>query len=150
MNDSAIIKGVYADYRRVKGRKVLQIIVEVPMEAAPLVHKAFGEPTPDGSTWVAVALLNNEKAKEKPDHKLSQQAAMCCNEGAFATFLMQQFGKFWNSSSSSMEGEPIPTICARVVRNICGVKSRSELDTDPAAAARWRDLHAEYKAWLLT
>ena len=137
MTDSAIIKGVYADYRRVKGRKVLQIIVEVPMEAAPLVHKAFGEPTPDGSTWVAVALLNNEKAKEKPDYRLSQQAGIVCSEGSFHEFL--------RTSKTSIYTEP-----REIVQHLCRVSSRAEFDTDPAAAARWRDLHAEYQAWLIT
>ena len=143
MNDSAIIKGVYADYRRVKGRKVLQIIVEVPMEAAPLVHKAFGEPTPDGSTWVAVALLNNEKAKEKPDYRLSQQAAMCCNDVRFWQFLEEYGDQDVAGVSSEFEA-------ATLVRTMCDVQSRSEFNSDETAAEKWRNLYGSYQAWLIT
>ena len=33
------------------------------------------------------------------------------------------------------------------VRSMLGIESRAELDTDPAAAARWRAMAAEFEAW---
>ena len=144
MNDKAIIKGVYADYRRVKGRKVLQVIVEVPLEQAPLVHEAFGEPDPAGDTWVAVALLQPETARvaeQKDKHRLSRQAAMCCQEQAFWTFLSE----YGNGPISIVRSAPE---AAATVRYVCGVDSRAEFDSDLEAAARWRNLHASYQAWL--
>ena len=144
--DRAVIRGTYADYRRVKGRKVLQLIIEVPLEEAPRVHEAFGEPSPDSSTWVAVALLDTHKPP-LPDlaqgkHRLSRQAAMCCQEPAFFGFLSEQ----WAAPGYSVQDA---TMAAEMVRKLCKVDSRSEFDSDPEAAQRWRELHGKYQAWLL-
>ena len=91
----AMVKGTYSDYRRVKGRKVLQMIIEVPLEQAPQVHEAFGEPLTDGSMWVAVAKLNETKeneptTKQTNPHRLSQQAAMLCDDTLFQNFLSKE------------------------------------------------------------
>jgi len=140
MPEAAVIKGSYADYRRVKGRKTLQLVIEVPLEQAPLVHEAFGEPLPDGSTWVAVALLDSSKAPEQPaktDHHLSRQAAMCCNDKMFQVCLSELYDTHCFNSDQA----------ADIVRQECLVDSRAEFDTNPEAAARWRNLHASYEAW---
>lgn len=153
MSGPAAIQGVYADYKRIKGRKVIQLIVEVPMEQAPMVHSAFGEPNPDGSTWVAVALLNPEakpKPIEKTDHKLSQQAAMCCQDQRFYTFLRFKHSGIYFNIIEPRRHNTTEEICRNVVLHLCNVSSRAEFDTDQDAAKRWRDLHAEFKAWLLT
>ena len=143
--EAAVIKGCYADYRRVKGRKVLQLIVEVPLEAAPKVHEAFGEPTPDGSTWVAVALLDTKASQtnSKPEnkHQLSRQAALCCNDKRFWAFLHETY---------MSDAPPINSVeqAAEVVREICVIDSRAELDRDDEAAARWRNWYGKFQAWL--
>jgi hypothetical protein len=81
-----------------------------------------------------------EKPKDNP-HKLSQQAAMLCGEGRFQAFL----------SAQCPNGFPYDDIeSARRVRVLCRVDSRAELDANPEAAARWRNLKAEYEAWLIT
>ncbi|MDH6265505.1 hypothetical protein M2360_000895 [Rhizobium sp. SG_E_25_P2] len=36
------------------------------------------------------------------------------------------------------------------VRSLLKVRSRTELNTDPDAAARWRSLRAEFQAWMAT
>lgn len=149
---AAAIKGTYSDYRRVKGRKVLQLIVEVPLEQAPQVHDAFGEPSPDGSTWVAVARLNAEEPiEQKPaedKHRLSRQAAMLCGEYRFQAFLRGSFLEIWKKHRHFPLDDS--QIAAATVREICAVNSRSEFDRDLEVAARWRDLHGEFECWKLT
>lgn len=150
--NAAAIKGTYSDYRRVKGRKVLQLIVEVPLEQAPQVHKAFGEPSPDGSTWVAVARLDAEKSEQpQPDkkedkHKLSRQAAMLCGDTQFQNFLKHKHSIAWEQYLPHGSYDVVAAMC---VRTICLVRSRSAFDAEPDAAARWRDLKASFEAWRL-
>lgn len=147
MTKTAAIQACYADYRRVKGRKVLQLIFEVPLEQAPQVHDVFGEPMPDGSTWVGIARIDpNAKAEpvkaEKPRRKWgelsrAQQAGIACNEQGFRTFL-SSLG--WKSADAE--------VAAQAVREMCAVRSRSELDTNSGSADAWDKLYSEYHTWL--
>lgn len=63
-----------------------------------------------------------------------QQAVLRCSDNQFRVF-MDVFD----------ENE-----CARAVRDHCGVSSRSELQVNEAAQARWRELDAEFQRWLTT
>ena len=57
----AVIKGEYADFKLVKTRNVVQMIIEVPIEQATLITTRFGIPNPNESCWVAVAKLDVTK-----------------------------------------------------------------------------------------
>lgn len=57
--DDCIIRADFADYRRVKGRKVLQLIMEVRLEEAEEVFLRLGHPIVGESKWCAIALLKN-------------------------------------------------------------------------------------------
>jgi hypothetical protein len=82
-------------------------------------------------------------ASQKPEnkHKLSQQAAMMCDDKRFWKFL-EHHGARLSVSSEYLARE---AVC-----KWCDIESRAELDTNPEAAARWRNLRAEYEAWLRT
>lgn len=129
---AAAIQATYADYRRVKGRKVLQIILEVPLEQAQQVHDAFGEPMPDGSTWVAVALLNKTVATERKGGALAKKAGILCNEGGFQKYL----------------GAEDAHEAAELVRAHCAIRSRADLDHDANAARAFNQLETDYELWL--
>ena len=135
MESPAAIRASYSDYRRVKGRKVLQLIFEVPLEQAPQVHEAFGEPLPDGSSWVGIARIDENAVVEKRGGKLCQRAAILCNEGAFQKFAAQT-GSFADTFTT-----------ADILRYWCGVTSRKELDHNPEAGRKFLDLVAQYEAW---
>lgn len=138
-NDLAAIKACYSDYRRVKGRKVLQLIFEVPLEQAPMVHDAFGEPSPDGSTWVGIAKIDlTARPEERKPLKLSNRAAMLCNDEPFQKYI---------DDETAYDGLTVEN-CAAAIRMYCGIQSRSELDTDDRAAAAFRKLEADYDHWL--
>ncbi len=147
MTDHAVIDGCFAEAKAVKTRSTFQIVVEVPIERADEALKALGGwPQPGQEKPVAVALLRSggdaqpepKEDKPKAPMKLSQQAGMLCNDPVFQRFVSEQY----------FAGAPINTDeVVEVVRHRCEVQSRSEFDTDEAAARRWRKLHADFEAW---
>jgi hypothetical protein len=84
----------------------------------------------------------------EPVFKLSRQAAMLCGEYRFHAFLSGTFPDVWGENRQYPLDDS--QIAAAVVRHICQVQSRSEFDTNPEAAARWRDLHGKFEAWKIT
>src|SRR3954471_1246437 len=93
MTDAAVTQGTFADFRLIKGRKVAQLVFEVPIEQADQALAALGGlPQPATEAWVALARLET-KAKVtsiKTDNtKLSLEAVMRCKEPAFQAFLRE-------------------------------------------------------------
>ena len=64
---AAIFRASYSDWKLIRTRKCVQIILEVPLEGG-LAHAAYaalgGMPDPAAETWVAVAHLDLETVKE--------------------------------------------------------------------------------------
>jgi acid phosphatase family membrane protein YuiD len=61
-NKPAAFQATYANFKNVQSRKVLQIILEVPIENAHQVFSVLGMPNSHESAWVAVARLENDIA----------------------------------------------------------------------------------------
>lgn len=57
---STVIAATFSDYRMVKGRSVLQIVLEVPIEHQAHVFDVLGYPMPNADLWVGVARLIGE------------------------------------------------------------------------------------------
>jgi hypothetical protein len=142
MTDQAVTQGCFSDFRLIKGRKVCQIVIEVPIEQADQALSALGGlPQPATEAWVALARLETTKKPVpiKPDNtKLSFEAVMRCKEPAFQAFLRE------NEAFFNVRDE---VTAANAVRMLCGVESRSGLNTDPVAAKLWRRLDASYLRW---
>jgi hypothetical protein len=140
-DEPAAIQASFSDFRLIKGRKTAQIILEIPIEGADAALAALGGiPQPHSDRWVAVARLNGVAKPPEPEEnntKLSLQAVMRCKEPLFWRFLNTQ-------TVQPVEDE---TDAAWVVRQLCGVESRSGLNTDSNAAALWRALDAKFQAW---
>lgn len=66
------------------------------------------------------------------------EAAMKCQEPAFSVFLEQRHG---------LERPLTDERVAQKVRSLCGVNSRRELNGSGEAAARWKNLRADFDAW---
>ena len=123
----------------VKGRKVLQIICEVPLEAQGQVFAALGAPMPDAETWVAIARLGPPDTsyepsaieQHKPPKSLAQLAGIMCSEPAFWKYALVE-----NAEEA-----------AEHVRVYCGVTSRSALDSNDDAASKFKTLKADYRIW---
>lgn len=146
MSAPAAFKATYSDLKFIKSRKVAQVMLELPIEQADAFVKAFGTPNPASETWVAIARLDlsktqePEKAKRKFDElPLSQQAALLCNREAFWRFLDSHYQNIHVADEQS---------AAAVLRDMCGVLSRSEIDSSHGAAERFKSLSSEFDAWL--
>lgn len=141
----ALIQAEYADYKRVKGRKVLQLICEVPIEQAPTVHKMLGEPAfGERQINVAIARLDPTAAKPEPGKpkgkSYAQNVALTCQEGAF--------WKFLNSTNQSICHVHDQESAAISVRDFCRVSSRSEIIDGTEAGRTWLKLRGMYLVWL--
>lgn len=67
------------------------------------------------------------------------QAGILCNDAGFRKYLSRFLG---------LPGEPISEDeAADLVREVCGVKSRAELERDQCAAFRWALLERDYRRW---
>jgi hypothetical protein len=149
-------EATFSDFRIVKGRKVGQLIFELPIEAVDAALETLGGvPRPDKEAWVGIARLRQETSKEpekvdisSPNKErrpfgslpLSQQAALRCNDSDFWKFINQACGV--NSGINSAEG------AAMFVRSYCNVVSRSEIKLETEKGDRWIDLNDKYDAWL--
>lgn len=127
------ISATFVDYRRIKGRKVHQIIFEVPSEKWQETYSVLGEPSIETSDWFAIAKMQGIEPERAKGGKLAQRAGILSNEGGFAAFAAEKFGK-----------EPVA-----LIYDFCGVTSRAHLDHDESAAAKFHQLNREYDAWRL-
>jgi hypothetical protein len=151
----AVFKATYSDFRTIKGRKVVQIVLEVPVEAGNNALDVLGGvPRPDQEVWVAVARLvtTEKKAMEsKTDKKVNftTQSAMCGNDPDFHQFLEEtkRGAIMQHVEAGGAEPEDYPGW----IRIICKVDSRGEFNRNPdgEGCARWRDLFEEFATWKL-
>jgi hypothetical protein len=135
------IPATFAKFQQVSGRKVLQLVFEVPIEAAKQAFDLLGYPTPGTESWVAIAPLKHgpEAKPRKQFHELPlpQQAGIKCADIAFQEFL-------GDMGPIPLEGQDGVEWAAQNVREICGIDSRAELATNPEAAERWRNILREF------
>lgn len=143
--NAAAIQGSFADFKLIKSRSVAQLIIEIPIEHTDAALAALGGvPQPASERPVAVARLKPE-AVAKPDAreryaKLTEgeqavaRASLLVDDREFISWA-QAFAR----STMSREG------LVMWLRKQCGVQSRKELATDPAALARFLDLEARFK-----
>jgi hypothetical protein len=76
-----------------------------------------------------------ETPPQQPERKggdLARRAGILCNEGAF---------RLW-AEVATVEA------AKQFMYRRCGIESRVDLDHEPEAAAKFRDMIAEYDAWL--
>lgn len=167
MTAPAAFKATFSDFRLVKGRKVAQIVVEVPIEEADNALKALGGiPRPDLERWVAVARLSSGAFIPK-----SEALASADGEGAppqkqptpapgetkerrpFHTLPLPQqvalrcadvaFQNWCAPDDCPVWGEPETAIW---VRQQCEVPSRSMINKGTLAGERWSALEARFLA----
>lgn len=134
MPDPAAIAGTFADYRTVKTRKVLQLIIEVPIEQQEQAFERLGFPVPDRDLWVAVARMDLDAASKapapKPDRTLAQRAGILCNDVAFQRWI----------------GVPDGDVeaAAEAMRTRLSIPSRRVLDESDTAAQAFREMEARF------
>ena len=160
----ATFSASYADWKLIKTRRCVQIVLEVSLEAANEAYEALGGmPNAGTETWVAVARLDLQAIKEsgasapvretESDHhgdrpvsrswhelEPSQQAALLCKDASFQAFL---------AADISVDRHVINEEAARnEVLLRCKIGSRSQIKPGSAAAQLWRTLVSDYRAWI--
>ncbi|WP_052699889.1 hypothetical protein [Martelella endophytica] len=74
----------------------------------------------------------------KPAKDYAAECAMKCTEPAFMRFLIERH---------DLPHPATDRTAVTRVRSVLAITSRSELNTDPATAARWREMVNEYEIW---
>jgi hypothetical protein len=164
MNKPAAIAGSYYNLRPIVGRKVCQVIIEIPIEKMAEFIEAFGSPCEE--VWIAMARLNlkevmppaptNQHTDTSPRSQeaapqtggarkpfnslpLPQQAALLCNDPVFRAFLNEEFAYDCETENDAAEA----------VRELCEVTSRSELNHDAMAGKVFIRYREQFQAWKL-
>ena len=134
------IPATFSKFQQVSGRKVLQLVFEVPIEQAKEAFDLLGYPVPGTESWVAIAPLRHqpEVKPRKQFHELPlpQQAGIKCSDVTFHDYL-EDMGPV------PFEGQDRVEWAAQNIREMCGIQSRSELATNPEAADKWRNILRE-------
>lgn len=158
MSNLPAISGEFSTFKHVATRKVYQLIIEIPSEAAQTMFATLG--TPGGSEQitvgiaridpkaVAVPIAKPEAPKERrafTDLPYSQQAAMRCNEPGFWKYCEE-------SSPGACEtlakrGLSQTQIAADLVRSWCRVESRAQIIKGQQSGDNWESLEAAFYAW---
>jgi len=159
MTANNVIQAAYVNFKYITSRNVCQVVLEVPMEQGTVIHDLLGPPLPAKANWVALAPLGGlDDADMEPERKpdpaekprqswsempRSKQAAIRCNEPAFQKWIKTQLS--WGKAVTTQDGDITqhPTT-ADLVRHLCQVASRSELDQNHPGAGHWDDLDAQY------
>lgn len=148
------IAGTYSEFRQIKTRGVLQLIIEVPLEQSMDAFNLLGVPQPGSEAWVAVAPLKfNPNApriatadgpREMPlgdeeGTKLVQQAVLRCKEPAFGAWLMGFLGKGRPPAGGWPEDTVKNELCAHL-----GIESRRQIGLERHARNAWKALMGQY------
>jgi len=151
-------RATYSDWKLIRTRKVVQIVLEVSVEQADQAYRVLGGmPNSGEETWVGVARLEDGNAEVAPaspggtarakgavdvvttaPKRLIQQVAMACKQPKFQTWVKECL-------DPNHEGGLVRTEV--LIREYCGVKSRSEILPGTEAARRWDRLYSRYVAW---
>jgi hypothetical protein len=155
MSAPAAFRASYSDWKLIRTRKVVQIVLEVPVEEADAAYQVLGGmPNPGESVWCAVARLNSNQPveiqpTEKPRREWrelspAQQAGIRCADPAFYKFLYQLYPRRLGKRMGTPEDK-----ASDLVRSLCGVQSRAHLTSDhPEALRLWEDLDRKFRAWM--
>lgn len=164
------IAGTFADFKLIRTRDVVQIVIEVPREKADTALAALGGlPKPGAEQWVALAPLNpaavehDRRSQAQPPAEplerkplsLASKVAITCGELSFANFLRigahaQRWASWQDHAAGWQKPASYADVAALVVRDLCGVTSRSEITAGSGAEGVWRSLEADYHHWQRT
>jgi hypothetical protein len=149
MTDKAATLATFSDFRTVKGRKVCQLVFEVPIESANEALQALGGvPSPVDPVWCGIARVQPKATSGEPrpverlrkrweDLTPAQQAGIRCQEQSFADFIADKFPELSQGTDPAV-----------FVRGYCGVSSRGLIFKGSQAEQRWNLLESSYQAWL--
>lgn len=87
----------------------------------------------------AISAHRKANPPQKPPPDYAAECAMKCGERAFQRWLHEVHGLDhpWDAARAATK-----------VRGLLAISSRAELNTDPAAAQRWRAMVADFERWI--
>ena len=142
MSDS-IMRGAYSDFKVIKSRKVIQMVVEFPIESSNSFVEMFGIPQPHEEQWVAVALMDKRAVIRNESAAIAiRDAGILCKSSTFGEWLRTERGM------SEVDPKDPDTI-SQALRAILGVKSRADLSVNVEALQVWFSLKSSYDAHIL-
>lgn len=160
MTDAAVFQAHYSDWKLIRTRGCVQVVFEIPLEAADQAYQSLGGmPDPGKERWFAIARLESgafsPPDREAGDHpiapssasrprkpidpekRLAQQAGIACADPVFQQFLLEH----------DMIPEKSEEQATLAVRLICGVQSRAEIIPGSKSADKWDRLYGQFLAW---
>lgn len=134
MTDSAIL-ATFADWRTVKGRKVLQLIFEVPLEEQAKVLSHLGAPMPMAHIWCGIARVAREgKAGDGAGREpcpSPEGTTLADSSAPAAQYKSPATNSVVSNDAGKAGGEAVPSIAAPPVRR------------------KWKDMPASQRAALI-
>lgn len=159
MSDSAAFQATYADWKVIKTRKLVQVILELPLEHSDAAYQALGGmPNVAAEVWVGVARLDPNVRRQKPVESVSskpqhtttseegkparlsyaQRAGLLSNRSDFQLFLNKRYGTARNKEAAADQ-----------VRKLCEVESRADILPNTKAAVYFDTLESAFGCWLI-
>ncbi len=133
------VQGIDMDERITRaamGTRFMAVLVEIGDDELPVQHqpaketkKTSTEPRPPAPRAVA--------KRDWRDLSPAEQAGIRCNEPTFRAFLDEECG----FAVAEVDHAAV------VVRQLCRVESRRELNTSQDAKLRWQSLDDQFQAW---
>ncbi len=160
MNDKpAAFSAVYSDWKLIKTRACVQIVLEVPLEASGQAYDALGGmPNEKTAVWCAVARLKPEEEKSssasgssvpsKPDAERAKRIQDWADlEPSVQSGILRNTEAFWRYLEEELKCAPIYNSehAAQFIRTYCGVVSCADLTADNG---KWTALYRGYRAWM--
>jgi hypothetical protein len=157
---SAIL-ATYSDWRPVKGRKVLQLTFEVPLERQAEVLSILGAPMPDREVWAGITLIDkgamSEPERIPPPPSKSEQAkiayrmkdqmeqavsrsGLLCKDPQFQRWIMRI-----RKVDGIGEADPVAAASAQL-RGYLGVDTRREIASNDFVYRQFLALEDAFKA----
>ena len=143
MNKPAAVMGDYVDMRFLPGLKCARLAIDIPIEKANEFLSMFGAPDRASPVKVVVgryvapvAEPSSGVSRAEPEGKKvytrSQIAALKCQDMAFSLWMQEEYDaitmKYFHTAKD------IPEITDRTLKEVLGIQSKRELDTNPEKA----------------
>lgn len=165
MTDAAVIPAAYVKLSTMVDGTI-RVVIDVEPTNRDAAFALFDRP----GASLAIARLSDGSAvehdrkaqaqplaepQERKPLSLASKVAIACGEPSFATFLRQgAHAQRWASWQGHASGWQKPAsyadVAALVVRDLCGVTSRSEIVAGSNAESVWRSIEADYHHWQRT
>lgn len=153
MSEPAAILATFSDLKLIRGRKVAQLIFEIPIENAQTATNALGFPDPAGEQWYGIARVQKSSAGGKdlthsgsgqPERRLTEAPPAEPNSTRAVMMAKDEGVRRYLVANGWTADDEFSAIVA--IKSICGVNSKSDLNGGPGAEA-FENLRQDFYAW---